>query len=846
MTKTKLRFNTLSTERQSFLPLSVLALSISIALAGPALAQDDSTDAETNESVELEDVIVSTRKREEPAQRVPIALDVLNSAAIFERGIYDLEDVTQQSSSVYLEQGSLPQDLKLTVRGITPTRGRPSMAILLDGVDITTEAMITSGGSLLIDPQLFDIERVEIIKGPQNALYGRSAFAGAISYTTRAPDNEVRGALETDLGQYGQRMFRGRVSGPLIADTLAAGISVANWNHDGFYESPITGSDLGGRNGTSLAGTLRFTPGGGWDVRARLSYEDSELGIAPQIHPEPNAVFPMPTAALGPVVSPGVTEIRGIRGRPPSNWNESQIGNSSDPRTPGQDYAGAEQEVLRATLDITREFGSGQGFAPARFVSLTHVARADSLQQQDFNNYGDASELPAFGEIWIDNDVNLFSQDFRLQSGTGGTFSWTIGAEYWEEQRDVLNGGVTCLTYAPPFVPAEGATPCSTIVAPIGVSLPRNPDLWTRDIEHWSAYGTLTWNITEQWNATFEGRYVNEDLTAGGPDLDNSIVSPLPFLGGASFPAPAGLVTATESDSYFVPKVGVQFLANDRMMGYFSIAQGVKPAGIGSVNGGGGTFFPEQLRFEQEKVVVYEVGTKMDFLNRRMRLNTALFYQDFTDKQVTSQIVDDAGFLQSRIRNADAEIYGAEIDVVWFPVDSLQLSAGYTYLESEYKDFTQLTRSPGVIAYSGGCDLVTTSADQTTCRVDFSGNELERVPKHSFVGNARYSSAVTADFDWFVDLQTSFRGERYSNPNNLLQFDSYWLTDLRVGLNGSNWQVVAYVDNLFDDDTIRDGFNTGGDLRNFSINGPTFVLPDSAQYYLPSPRTFGVRAAYTF
>ncbi len=842
-----------------FLP----CFALSITAAAPAFAESAQTqsdtartaetrstanesDDESGPSVALDDVMVFTRKRDEPSQQVPIALEVLDSVEIFERGIYDLDDVTRQDPSVYLEQGSVPQDLKITVRGITPTRGRPSMAVLVDGVDITTEAMITSGGSLLIDPMLFDIEQVEIIKGPQNALYGRSAFAGAISYTTRAPDNEFRGSLETDLGEYGQRLFRGRVSGPLIKDTLSAGVSVANWNHDGFYESPITGADLGGRSGTSIAGTLRWMPAAGWDVRARISYEDSEMGIAPQIHPEPNAVFPMPTAALGPVINPGVTEIRGIDGMPPSNWSESQIGNSSNPRTPGQDYPGSDKEVLRGTLNITREFGDPQGSGPARFVSLTHVASAESLQFQDFNNYGDASNLPAFGEIWIDNDVDLFSQDFRLQSGTGGAISWTIGAEYWEEQRDVLNGGVTCLTYAPPFVPAEAGAPCGPIVAPIGTTEPRNSDLWTRDIEHWSAYGTIAWAINERWNATFEGRYVNEDLEAGGPDLDNSIVSPLPFLGGALVPAPAGLTMATESDSYFTPKVGIQYLHNDRTMGYFSIAQGIKPAGIGSVNGGGGTFFPEQLRFEQEKVVVYELGTKMDFLAQAMRLNAAVFYQDFTDKQVTSQIVDDAGFLQSRIRNADAEIYGAEIDVTWFPTDKLLLQAGYTYLESEYKDFTQLSRSAGVIAYTGGCELVTTQADQTTCRVDFTGNDLERVPKHSFVGNARYSSTINAELGWFVDLQTTFRGKRFSNPSNLLEFDSYWLSDLRVGLDGKNWQLIAYVDNLFDDDTIRDGFNTAGDLRNFSIQGATFVLPDSAQYYLPSPRTFGVRAAYRF
>ena len=776
---------------------------------------------------------------------MPIALDVLDADAFFKRGLYNLRDVTEQSASVYLEQGSVPQDMNLTVRGITPTRGRPNMAILLDGIDITTEAMITSGGSLLIDPMLFDIEQIEVIKGTQHALYGRSAFAGAINYKTRAPGNEFAAALETDIGEYGQRMLRGRISGPILEDTLSAGLSAATWNHDGFYDNPITGGKLGDRSGNSFAGTLRWMPDDQWTVQARLAYEDSEFGIQAQAHPAPNASFSMPASALGPVINPAVTSIRGVRGAPPS-LSELQIGNSGNPRTPGQDYPGSNQEVLRATLNVSRAIDDLAGFGPAEFISLTHLASAESFQFQDFNAYGGADRNPAFGEIWIENDTELFSQEIRLQSAGQGPITWTVGAEYWEESRDVLNGGVTCLTYAPPFVPAAGAPACGPIVAAVGTTLPRNPDLWTRDIEHWSAFGLVSFEIDDNWNVTVEARYVNEDLVAGGPDLDNSIVSPLPFLGGASSPAAAGLVTATQNDSYFAPKATLQYTHNDQMMAYFSLAEGIKPAGIGSVNGGGGTFFPEQLRFDQEKVLIYELGAKADLFDRRMRVNSALFFQDFTDKQVTSQIVDDNGLLQSRIRNADAEIYGAELDLTWYATDALRLQAAYTYIESEYTGFTQLTSSPGVIAYSGGCELVTTAAGQSTCRVDFTGNEVERAPRHSFVGIARYSAELTAGINWFAELQTTFRDERFSNPNNQLKFDSYWLSDLRLGLSSGNWQVIAYASNLFDDDTIRDGFNTGGDLRNFSLAGATFVLPDSAQFYLPSPRTAGIRASYNF
>lgn len=793
----------------------------------------------------IEEVIVYARRREESSQTVPIALDVLDAEMFFQRGLYQLSDVTDQSASVYLEQGSVPQDINLNIRGLTPTRGRPNMAVLLDGIDITTEAMITSGGTLLVDPALFDIEQIEIVKGPQHALYGRSAFAGAISYTTRRPGDEFAAAIETDVGDYGQQMLRGRVSGP-VSDSLSLGVSAATWSHDGFYESPVTGGDLGDRSGTSAALTFAWDPTDRWTVTGRLSYEDSEFGVQAQAHPAPTAEFVMPVSALGAVVDPGVTTILGIRGTPPSA-DQLTITNSDNPRT-GIDYPGSDQQVLRGTLNATREFDSLFGLGPAEFISLTHLAQADSFQFQDFNAFGRADELPAFGEIWIDNDTRLFSQEFRLQSKGNGPLTWTVGAEYWEENRDVLNGGITCLTYAPPFIPASVAPSCGPFVAAVGTELPRNADLWTRDIEHWAAFGLIGYEFNEHWELTFEARYVNEDLDVSGPDLDNSIIDPLGIFGGGSVlgPVAAGQVVAQQSDSFVAPKATLQYNHDDDLMVYLSLAEGIKPAGISTVNGGGGTFQPEQGRFDREQVFVYELGAKSDLFDHRLRLNGAIFFQDFTDKQVTSQVPDENGFLVARVLNADAEVYGAELDATWLATNNLRFQLGYTFLESEFTDFTQLTSSAGAIAYTGGCEVVTTSAGQSTCRVSFTGNELERVPRHSFVGIASYEDMLSADISWFAELQTTFRDERFSNQGNLLKFDSYWLADLRLGVARGPWEVIAYVDNLLDDDTIRDGFNTGGYINGFSLSGATFVLPDSAQLYLPPPRAFGLRASYRF
>jgi outer membrane receptor protein involved in Fe transport len=214
--------------------------------------------AVTGTSFAVDEVLVTTRKREEKLQEVPIAVDALGAQLLQDRGVWDIADVVRQSPSVQFDTGFSPQDTRIAIRGLSPTRGRQNVAVLQDGVDVSSEAAGgTAGGSLLINPRLFDIERVEIVKGPQVALYGRSAFAGAINYVTKAPGDELEGAVSTELGNKGQQQFQGRVSGP-ITDTVSAGVSGMIWNRDGFYTNALTGQEMGEQEGTSIAGTLRW------------------------------------------------------------------------------------------------------------------------------------------------------------------------------------------------------------------------------------------------------------------------------------------------------------------------------------------------------------------------------------------------------------------------------------------------------------------------------------------------------------------------------------------------------------------------------------------------------------
>ena len=172
------------------------------------------------------------------------------------------------------------------MRGLSNTRGRSNVAFLVDGVDITTENFISAGSGLLANQRLLtDVERIEIVKGPQSALYGRAAFAGAISYTTKEPGTEFESQVRLEAGDFGRRQVDGFISGPVVGleDLLGVRWTGAAWSRDGFYTNATTGQDLGDESGWGAALTLVLTPGDDIKIKLRTEYSDSKLGQRPNI-----------------------------------------------------------------------------------------------------------------------------------------------------------------------------------------------------------------------------------------------------------------------------------------------------------------------------------------------------------------------------------------------------------------------------------------------------------------------------------------------------------------------------------------------------------------------------------
>lgn len=824
---------------------------------------------------QMEEIIVSARKREENLQDVPISITAFSDEEIQRLNIATLKDITQRTSSVILDQGFSPQDTRIVIRGLAPIQGRQNAAVLQDGVDISSQAIVTNGGSLMINPRLFDIERVEVVKGPQNALYGRSAFAGAINYITRKPTNELRSTVGADVGNNGRADIRAGISGPLVEDSLLGGINVAGWTHDGFYQNTITGKDVGGQSGKAIAGTLVWNATEKLSFNLRGEYTDDEFDVSPYFAIIPTETLPIPPQAVGTVTA--LSSINGFTGTIPDGG--TNVGNSivrggviaptmsDNPRNPGNDYSGIEREITRVTLTADWELD------PFDIVYLGHYGNQESTENEDGQRVGSVlteSTLTAGAELLFAEDNTITSHELRLQSNNpDAAFNWTVGALYWKQDQEFLDGSFNCVANTI-FVPAPGpglvpGTSCGPTIASVGEGINgagRFPDVWGRDTEHWSGYFLIDWEFIENFTVVVEGRYTNEDVDVRGPDRAppplppgapnpfSRILDPRELFGPSSLSPQPGANLASESDSFFTPKITLEWTPSDDTLLYFSFAEGRKPSGF-TLIGTGGLWEPDENRFEQERVDVWELGAKTAWLDNRLTINGAFFFQDYTDKQTSTQVVIGEApnqVLGTRPVNASAaEVWGIELDALWSITENLNVSASYTYLNTEYKDFKILNSGAAPIALIGNCNVVDPTGNDPTCELDYSGKALEYAPENSFVGSATYRRAFNATTDWFIEGDLVFQDERFQDNANRVKFDAFTVFNFRLGVTTERWDLIAYVDNAFENEAVKTGFRSIY-TPDFDFAAPPFsvVLPSGFQGIMPDLRQWGLRLNLRF
>ena len=249
---------------------------------------------------QIEEIVVTARKKAENLQDIPVQVDVIGSEKIERAGITSLEDVAKMSASMVFDNGFSQQDTRITLRGLSPVRGRQNVAVLQDGVDLSSENLTIAGGTALINSRLFDLERVEIVKGPQSALYGRSAFAGAINYVTKKPTQENQSSVSATVASEAEMDLRGSWSGG-ISDNTAVGVNFATWSRDGYHDNLVTGQPVGGEEGVAGSITFNYEPTDDFSLVTRMEYTDDDYEPAAQYQQSGTTMLPVDPQAIAPV-----------------------------------------------------------------------------------------------------------------------------------------------------------------------------------------------------------------------------------------------------------------------------------------------------------------------------------------------------------------------------------------------------------------------------------------------------------------------------------------------------------------------------------------------------------------
>ena len=713
---------------------------------------------------------------------------------------------------------------------------------------------------------------------------------------------------------------------------------------DGQYENSISGSSLGGGEGAGAALTLNWNPTDTLSMKTRIEFTDEEYDDLPRARyindvtvTSPNNVPIVPGTTIDDVVNDGedfvgfFTSTFGdastpilplTRGENPRSYCVPTGATSASgrpqfdcdlSRTPS-DYEGTTQELFRISNVIDWDVEALEG----TLSSLTGYIDSETHEEYDWDanairtSATDRSDaLPGTHDIFNDDTVEIFSQEFRFKSDFEGPVNFTLGLQYWAQERvqreQGMLGGVDLNEDGDPATPPT----------PVGV------ERWQEDFfvaiedgsnirdprkvedDHKSIYAMVEWDINDQWKSTFEGRYTKEKFSQERSvvisgfstfflnllDQDCSftrtvlcltpdIVPTLDFSGGGTAePVPQTIFLEAEVKSeFFAPKWTLEWTPDDDSLWYFSIGKGIKPAGIDVLGGGGqpaqtplNAFdlstqggFNQAVRavkeaylgeriFEEEEMLAYELGSKQTFSGGfgDVVFNSAVFFQDYTDKQVSVRTVNPATLLTTRqtINAGSAEVLGVELDARWAtPIDGLSINANYTWLDTEYIDFEEFTSSENTIAKLGCIEGFDDPSSPTNpalsqCRVNRAGKELERAPEHALSINANYTRPLAGtNLEWFVEGDAQYQDERWADSENTSLFEDYTKVNLRLGLEADNWEAVLFVDNAFDDDTITSGSEIPDFSTELNFPAPSFITLG----ILPEERRVGIRAKYSF
>ncbi|MFT4026337.1 MAG: TonB-dependent receptor plug domain-containing protein [Novosphingobium sp.] len=837
----------------------------------------------------IQDIVVTARKVKESLSDAPVAVSAVTAQKIEALGLTSIDDFAKQATGVSFSQAFGRTSDRPVIRGQSNV-----LANVQFGVE-TGAAYFVDGIYYQGDIQSFDptsIERVEIIKGPQSALYGRNTYAGAINYITKDASTKFTGNLRLTAAQYGEYQVAGSVSGPIIPDVLGFRLGGRHYQYGGQYRNQLNGQKIGQERTDSIYLTLDWGGGGDLKVRQRFSYQHDRDGSIPfflQGAAANNCMpgyrsaayrtrsFALPYVAntLGTSTNTNQYFCGTIQPQPnmiqmndtpmqttipagsfiPSSFNTSAIsgvfdGTAFDGNDNRQYYVsqvvdwniGGSGWVLSSLTGYRKNynrFGSDGDHSDAFFYFSPNPALMAGLSPPN-----PLVSEPAFAGT-TRKDTWDISQELRLATPQDRPLSALVGLYYFKQKQIVRD-----LTFANPF---EGEA-LGTLGSGIN---------WVEDR---AVFGSVTWKPLQGLSISGEVRYAEERKR----QIDYS-TSPLFCAGYAGETTAFGSFTSTNCQNELLekgtdPRVTIDYQFPGGLLLYGIYARGRKPGGF---NGAAGVTATNQtghdsVRYLPEKVEAFEIGAKFSALDHRLRGSVSLYHNKLTNIQLTSSLPDlsTAGSILSFVSNqGNGVTQGVEVEFTAAPTRNLTVTMGASYVDAH---FTSGCDADLFTLNSGGLKPNFDTSNPPAAALPYCSIAGKKLPLGSpwiVNGSVSYELPVGEDVAVMFNTNFSYEASKYIQVDNLAKTGDAFLLNARIGVRIKNFTLTAFGRNLTDEDSIpmatrwfdyRYGYGTTGlpAASTVTFNGSSATIDNGAPRAffaaLRKGRTFGVELGASF
>ncbi|WP_157220644.1 TonB-dependent receptor [Flavisphingomonas formosensis] len=746
------------------------------------------------------DIVVTARRRAESAQNVPIALTALTGPQVSAPGAIGLTQVAQLAPSLQLTATN-PRQTNINIRGLGATPAFASLGLEY-GVGVYVDQVYYSRPAQSAF-DLYDLERVEVLRGPQGTLFGKNTTAGAINITSAEPSFTPSMRAEFSVGNYQSIQARATGTAP-ITDTVAVRLTITDTTrNDGFQRNVITGDRVHDLHSFGARGQILFKPNERFKLRLIGDYSDLNqdccTGVTTTIRTTRVDGSALPNNFLQRVARFGYTPL------PIDPWSRRI-------------------ETNRPFFVHLKTYGvtgiADWDLGAATVTSVTGWRKLDYSPATD----GDVTGLDIFENAGIHEKQKQFSQEIRLASNGTNRLDYVVGAYYFWQRIDdrifTIYGPDAALWILGPAT-VGGSTPSASGQAALnGLFADGAASARTRS---YAGFGELTWHLTDTIDLTGGLRYTHEkkdgffEQVQRGPALAPGDAT-AQFIRN-SFAANIPTFYARTSENNLSGRGTVAWHITSTVMAYATYARGFKSGGL-NLNAVAaprvGTVAKVPLVIAPEKVQMIEAGLKTQFFDRRLTLNLAAFTERVRNYQ--SQQFDVAAAQTAYIANVGTvRSRGFEVDANVRPMRGLNLFASAAYTDASYRSFRN---APCPVEYLGL---------QTVC--DLSGRRLPGVSRYSASAGGEYAADIGSDEQLYVNGDYSYRSSFYTTYN--LAADSlakgYGITNMRLGLrrSGGGWDVSVFARNLFNTHYV-------------SIINPSAFNTGQSTAILGDPRTYGM------